>query len=74
MRPALRQAFGNYKWLEMNLEGCAIRVDGDRATADCRLRQTYELKVGKSEPRDAATRFRLSRSGDGWRIDDIGGA
>jgi serine/threonine-protein kinase len=69
----LQQAFGNYKWLEMNLEGCVVKVAGDQATADCRMRQTFELKVGKGEPRDAPTRFRLSRSGSGWRIDDVGG-
>ena len=70
----LQQAFGNYRWLQLNLEGCEIRVTGDQATADCRLRQTFELKVGKGEPRDAPTRFRLSRNGSGWRIEDVGGA
>jgi serine/threonine-protein kinase len=69
----LAQAFANYKWLEMDLEGCAIALTGETATADCRMRQTYELKVGKAEPRDAAVRFKLRQSGGAWKIDDVGG-
>jgi serine/threonine-protein kinase len=69
----LTQAFANYKWLEMDLEGCAIALAGESATADCRMRQTYELKVGKAEPRDAAVRFKLRRTGGAWKIDDVGG-
>jgi len=69
----LTQAFANYKWLEMDLDGCAITIAGETATADCRMRQTYELKVGKAEPRDAAVRFKLRKSGGAWKIDDVGG-
>ncbi|GMU64665.1 MAG: hypothetical protein AMXMBFR36_09390 [Acidobacteriota bacterium] len=69
----LTQAFSNYKWLEMDLDGCAIAISGETATADCRMRQTYELKVGKAEPRDSAVRFKLRKSGGAWKIDDVGG-
>jgi serine/threonine-protein kinase len=68
----LEQAFANYKSLDVELTGCSIRIDGDVATADCRQRQTFELKIGKATPRDAAIRFKLRRGGDGWRIDDVG--
>ena len=37
------------------------------------MSQTYELKVGKAEPRDAAVRFKLRKSGGAWKIDDVGG-
>jgi hypothetical protein len=55
----------------MNLSDCDVEVDGDRAVAACRLRQEFELKVGRATPRDAAVRFRLRRSASGWHIDAV---
>jgi serine/threonine-protein kinase len=69
----LAQAFANYRWLKLELAGCVVRVAGERATADCRLRQSFELKVGRGTPRDAAVTFRLRRSGADWLIEEIGG-
>jgi serine/threonine-protein kinase len=69
----LAQAFANYRWLKMELSGCALRIEGERASADCRVRQSFELKVGRAAPRDAAVTFRLRRAGPDWRIEEIGG-
>ncbi len=69
----LAEAFAGYRWLELVLSDCAIEVDGVAATADCRMRQSFELKVGKAAPRESAVRFRLERTADGWRIADVAG-
>ena len=69
----LAEAFAGYRWLELALSECSVEIAGASATADCRMRQSFELKVGKAAPLESAVRFRLERGADGWRIADVAG-
>ncbi len=68
---ALQGAFDGYESLHMAVTGCAVRVDGSAATADCRRQQQVKPKAGRALDDNHQIRFRLRRSGEGWLIDGI---
>jgi hypothetical protein len=68
----LQKAFDAYRSLELELNDCAITVTGDTAQANCKMRQSFQPKVGEGARREAPIRFRLARQGEGWRIESTG--
>jgi serine/threonine-protein kinase len=69
----LERAFAQYRSLKVALSGCRIDVAGERATASCEKRQSFEMKVGQGRTIDGRATFRLSRTGGRWSIDSIDG-
>ncbi|MGE0640567.1 MAG: protein kinase [Thermoanaerobaculia bacterium] len=72
-RGELERAFGQYRSLDLALEGCRIDVAGERATATCNKRQSFELKVGQGRTIDGKATFRLVQRAGRWTIDAVEG-
>jgi serine/threonine-protein kinase len=72
-RSELDRAFEQYRSLDVALSGCRIDVAGDRATASCAKRQSFDLKVGQSRTIESNATFRLSRRAGRWAIESVEG-
>ena len=67
---ATRRDVRTYRMADVSFSDCSFRIQGDAATATCRVTRTLE-------PRDGAPvverfgGFRLVRSGSGWVIESL---
>ncbi len=67
----LERSFRNLRSLamEMDLSSCRYQVNGDRATARCRVVRTMEAKAGGRERTNTATEiYELSKRDGSWKI------
>jgi hypothetical protein len=62
------RAFEGYHSIAMSISDCRYEVDGDRATARCRVTQTIDVKVGRDLESTQDVVFGLRRAGAGWTI------
>jgi hypothetical protein len=67
----LAGSFNGYTSAQVSIGGCDVQVSGATATAVCQRDQTIQPKAGRQMRSNQRIRFRLSRTGDGWRIDGI---
>ncbi len=64
----IARAFEGYQSLAMTLSDCRYAVDGDRATATCRVTQRIDVRVGRDFESTQEAVFQLRRAGDRWVI------
>jgi hypothetical protein len=70
---ALGRAFGQLERQEVVLEGCDVKVAGQRAAAACRGQSSYVPRVGNKAARVEARRwaFTLRKTGESWIIEAV---
>ena len=70
---ALGRAFGQLERQEVVLEGCDVKVAGQRAAAACRGQSSYVPRVGNKAARVEARRwaFTLRKIGESWIIEAV---
>jgi len=70
---ALGRAFGQLERQEVVLEGCDVKVAGQRALAACRGQSSYVPRVGNKAARVEARRwaFTLRKIGESWIIEAV---
>jgi hypothetical protein len=61
--------FDQARSIDVSITDCSIEVAPTRATATCRVRQTYRPKRGTRENLNATETFTLRRAGQGWVIE-----
>ncbi|GMU66758.1 MAG: hypothetical protein AMXMBFR36_30320 [Acidobacteriota bacterium] len=69
-RRQIARAFEGYHSIAMSLEDCRYEVEGERATARCRVTQTIDVKVGRDLESTQDVVFGLRRAGAGWVIQE----
>jgi hypothetical protein len=70
---ALGRAFGQLERQEVVLQGCDVKVAGQRAAAACRGQSSYVPRVGNKAARVEARRwaFTLRKIGESWIIEAV---
>jgi hypothetical protein len=70
---ALGRAFGQLERQEVVLDGCDVKVAGQRAAAACRGQSSYVPRVGNKAARVEARRwaFTLRKTGESWVIEAV---
>ena len=66
----LAGSFGNMRSMDVQIESEQITVNGNTATARCRIRTSAVPKQGRATPNTADTTFSLEKQGGRWIIRD----
>ncbi len=67
---AIENSFQGARSIVMSLDGCNITVNGERATASCKMRQAYRPKRGTRQSIERDVTIRLRKTGSSWVVED----
>jgi predicted Ser/Thr protein kinase len=66
-----RRDVRTYRLADVSFSECSFRIQGDSATASCRVTRTVEPRDGSSPQVQRFSGFALSKRGSGWIIDSL---
>ncbi len=66
--PALRNAFQEAREYDVQIDVTQLRVTGDRAVVNSRVRQSFRPRAGRAQETTVSAEFELQKSGGTWLI------